>query len=539
MQNRRAARIFLVGKDQGIVNNAYDLANQFYPDSESKDEAHIANLSHLNCFGQLTETDFQQMVFLGHGNPGEYGGYTAKNFARQMSEQFQYKEDKKKLVKDLYLIGCDMGLINEEGRSLAQEIANELFNNGFTNVNIHSVAQPEGAVGEALYVEVLEKLDEAGIVRNKTNEILAIPKIQPGFISAYLFNQEDGDKFFELLKDKKKNVVKLSHLKSERAFVFVNEANPVIELNKPHNIFVPHETPELRQQRIASHPYTKLSQEQNDAIELLKQRREYENSKKHKTMVKKLDFIITQVSRAQPEDWQSLIKRFKPYLEERLLGIKLNPKSNTFKLLNHLSKGDFDAARKVIGKQKEAKKSDKKHSKVEVVGVIKQKTHLGRGKSDKKLTHKKMSGSGGDTTSPSHEENQSPSDLNTRRPLRDLLKLNQAKIKIKALMDIYDARIQELSGGCFSCFSVELTTKMKKYDALEDLYNRKSFADMQIRAYDYMTSSEHSRVMRSWSTSTTADLLDVIVNKSDTLVEGQKNEDISINSRGDDFKVRV
>lgn len=252
MQGRQ---VFLVGKGDGDTANAINLAKLFYPNPAPQ----VMNLSYLNCFGRLADTDFQHIVFLGHGNTSKYGSYSAKEFATRMSEQFQYNEGKKLLVKDLYLIGCDMGLINASGKSLAQEIADELHNHGFLNVVIHSIAQPENAAGETLYIEVVEKISAAQTIRNQTNQELGMPAIKPGFISAYLFNQKDGDEFFELSKNKNKNVKALHQLKKERAFMFINEANPVVELNKPHNVFVPRETPEERRKRIAEHPNTRLS----------------------------------------------------------------------------------------------------------------------------------------------------------------------------------------------------------------------------------------------------------------------------------------
>lgn len=505
-------QVFLVGNGDDASNSAKNLGKLFYPNSAPE----VANLSYVNYFGALSETDLEHMVFLGHGNPSQYGGYSAKKFAQRISEQFQYKEEKKQFVKDLYLIGCDMGLINKSGQSLAQEIANELYNNGFKNVRIHSVAQPEDAVGEALYVEVIEGMSGAQLIRNKTNQEFDIPTIKPGFISAYLFNQKDGDEFFELLKNKKKNVAKLDKLKKERAFVFVHEANPAVELDKPHNIFLPHEKPELRMQRIAEHPNTVLSEKQSEAITYLKLRREYEDSKKNKTLARKLDFIITQVSRAQPQDWQNLLKKFKPYLEKTLplLGVKLDviSKSNTLKLLTHLSNDDFEKAKKIIENQKSSKQKNQVT------------------KSTSMLFHKKSEKSPVSKHPFNREENASSE---TKETLHEMLQFQSAKGQIQAAIRIYEGKIEELSCCCFSLFNLyEINTKIKKKEALASLIgnNIKSFKAMQLRAGELMLDE---RVMLSWNTTVTKDLLNAIVNGSENLMQGA--EPLNVNTREDDY----
>jgi len=529
----KARSSFLVGNDSndnGLKVCASHLANLFYP--ESKSETKVTNLNQENCLDGLSENDLQQMVFLGHGCRTHYGKYTADEFAELLSIQFQHKQAKKHLVQDLYLIGCDMGVIDDSGRSLAQDIADRLFKKGFINARVHSVAQPEGAEGESLYVEVIE----APSLGNKLVSKQTNTHTNEGYISAYLFNKKDGDEFFELLKDKQKNLIKMDKFKKEHAFEFMRHAHPHVELNKPHNTFVPNENPEARKQRIAEHPYTKSTDERNQVIDLLTKRRDYEASKKNKTLAKKLDFIIKQINRAEPDEYKGLIKKYLPYLQSKILGIDFSKKSNTVKLLKHLGEGDFKKAEALVGKQKVKDKSSSESKSKLHIALPSAKFDVNLSKRKAKTT--KLEKKERVVTQAKIEEESyasSSSQENGRNgSLKDILKHAQARLKLKIAIEAYDARIDELSAGCFSCFSYELRTKLTKRAALQDVYDQATFTAMQMTASNYMLND--SRVMLSWNTTVTADLLNLIVNNHEALLKGDKKDNLdSVNATAEDY----
>lgn len=247
---------------------------------------------------------------------------------------------------------------------------------------------------------------------------------------------------------------------------------------------------------------------------MLKQRREYENSKNDQTLVRKLDFIITQLSRAQPEDWQRLIKKFKPYLEKTLplLGVKIEllSKSNTLKLLTHLSNNDFDKAKDIIEKQKSGKKQNKLME------------NIGKGK--KKII---------ESTSPTLFNNKPKNPDADKELSPDIIKHKAAITRIDAAIRAYNDQIDDLSSGCctiFSCY--EITTKTKKRDALASLLQTDTFTSMKIRAGKLMLDS---RVMLYWDTKVTSDLLKLIVNDSEKLTQLTMENGASINTRKSDF----
>ncbi|VVC76486.1 hypothetical protein AQUSIP_17990 [Aquicella siphonis] len=508
----RTRRVYTVGDDAGMAASAEKLGQVFYPMQHTQ----AVNVSREKCFDGLHDDELESLVFLGHANLHEYGDYDAKGFAKQLERQFRHMKDKKQLVKHVYLIGCDMGVIQEDGRSLAQSIADELERSGFPHVQVHSVAQPEGAIGESMYVEVITR---AGVLRT-------LDQVKEGYLNAYLFSQQDGDHFFELLKDKRKNAAAIDRFKEEHAFVFLKAANPVEELNKPHNIFLPRESPRTRLQRITENPQTQMSVEQMRAIALLRARRDYECDKNKKSLVRKLDFIITQISRAQPQEWQGLLSQYKSYLEIKFAGLLLNKKSNTLKLLTHLGLGQFDQAQHLIDGQKLDKKHQKRKDKTEkqhrdVTSHTRKREEVSQlplpDSSPRLFDHR--------SKRKQVAEDDAPVTVNdNKESLSDMLKVIKAKEKINALIIDLNAEILELSSGCFSFFhSYEITTKTKKRDALMSLTNEKNLKGLQMQASTYMLSD--SRVMRSMKTTRTRDLLDTIVNHPEKLIQ-EAREDV-------------
>jgi hypothetical protein len=529
-------RIFTVGDDESTKHYASKLGKAFYPDSKLE----VADIASDECFTGVEADNLRSMIFLGHGCTHDYGGYTPKEFAKRMAKLF--RKDQMAMLQHLYLVGCDAGLIKDDGQTLAQEIADELANIGFTNVQVHTIAKPENASGEALYVEVI---DRPGLS--------SIQGVQEGYINAFLLNAEDAKRFDELSKDKKKHWREIADIKDKKAFRFVRGVNPAVELEKPHNIFIPHEDPVTRMKRIDSHPYTKLSREQEHAVDLLRQRREHELKKHDQRLVRKLDFIITQLVRAQPQDWQVLVRDFIPYLAISILGITLNDRSNTLKLLKKLAKGDFEKARKIIEKQHEKDKHEHK-GKIEIHPVkaiksledrlerkVKDLVHKKTGEdleSDEERKtdeHKPLLASEEKKSSDGKEFNKEGSletEHTTHYPysdqptLREMIQHTRAVSAIKKLIATLQSEIDDLCEGCFSFFyRYEINTKIAKRDALDKLKDLKTFRAIQLRAAEILLHPE-DRVMRQARTARTRNLLDMLVNHPERL-NNEENQELA------------
>lgn len=503
MKTRRA---FMVGDESVMAADVKKLARLFFPGSQIQ----AVSIAIENAMADMTMEDLDTIVFLGHSNGMEYGPFDAKTFARLIANQFKDKPEQRQYVKHLYLVGCEMGLINEHGASLSQAIADNLYHYGFKNVVIHSIAKPEGSVGESLYVEVITRVG----IREPGSTV------QEGCLNAYLFSQKHGDEFFELLNDKRKNARLIDEFKAEHAFVFLNGAQPLQELNKPHNVFIPNEKLEARRDRISRHPYTHQTKEQARAIALLSKRRDYERTKKKIKLAVKLEFIIIQLERAEADKWQLLLSKYRDYIGVKLAFIELNQKSNTLKLFNYLCKGDFVEAQKIIDAQVEVQKMERPSGKA--------KKMISAGMQVRSHTSTIESNEG----TPLLQKDKSPLDaLRVRTiPRREKEKHQQvelskeevicseAKRRIDEMIGVLNGEIEVLSSGCFFFFHrYEINTKQIKITALQQLKRTNSLALMQDSIRGIMR--DNQRAMRSWRTARTERLFDMILNHEDELYQ--------------------
>lgn len=484
-------QIYTVGKeDKGLTSCAEKVGAIFYPHNNRQ----IANLANSVSLYRSTQRNFQSFVFLGHANTEAFGGYNAEQFAKQVSLQFANIEDKKILVEDFYLIACDAGLIQEDGTSLAQNIANELHKVGFIKAKVHSISPPEGVVGESLFVGVLERRGIANFISDA----------REGYINAYLFNKEDAETYFKLFESGNKkitNTLAIEEYKKNRALVIVKDANPHDVLDEPHNIFIPHEKLSARNLRVAGDPQTHSARQQKAALDLLNQRLEYLKQRNpHDDLILKLTFIITKLHRARPNAWQNLIKQNIPYLTVKILGLTCNKTSNTLKLLTHLGHNEFTEAKAIIAKQGKKKKS----TKTKITNLL--------------TPHNPSIQDGSGETkhlldiSPKHKIQLVPLDEDTHADV-----FNQAKREISTLIHHLTNEIAELRNSCCPFFNeYEITTKTQKLSALFQLQQAKSWNELQINALVYVNDA---RVMRSNKTTRMRDLIHSITQNSESLVQ--------------------
>jgi len=114
----------------------------------------IKDFNQLGCVARAKRKDFKQIVCLAHSNDQEFGGLSANQFVKTLNnhigKNLAYKDD----VAELYLIGCEVGLIRADGSSLAQELTDRLYEAGYHNVKIHAVTA-QNATGLTVKVSSL------------------------------------------------------------------------------------------------------------------------------------------------------------------------------------------------------------------------------------------------------------------------------------------------------------------------------------------------------------------------------------------------
>lgn len=348
--------VFTIGSEASTRKSAGHLAQAFYPD----EKANVRDLSAQQCFDDLNQADLKKMVVLAHGSTTNYGGYNAADFVKVFVKRFKehFSDKDMSQVRDLYLIGCDVGLINsEDGGSMAQEMANALDKAGFHQAVVHCVAKPAKAEGDVLYVEVLNCAGSAGLLAltSALSHGGGVSDVQTGYIKAYLLSQADADQIALLERERHRHYAEIARIKRENAFLLANHVHPEIELNKPHNIFYPRESLENRELRIMRESERQFSSIHAEAIVLLASRSLYLGQKsvvKETMMAKKIDFLVTQMRLADDQHWHLMVAEYARYLKNHVVyGAFFNKDSNTAHLLTALSKKDMKAAYKIINEQ--------------------------------------------------------------------------------------------------------------------------------------------------------------------------------------------
>lgn len=469
--------IFTVGKEKRLSYTAAILAKLFYP----QDATTIINLDQTHSLEVAEENSIENIITLGHSDTEYYGHYKAITFCEQFAKQFTEKQ--KKSLKHLYLIGCEVGLI-KNGQCIAQTVADELYRLKFTNIQVHSIAKPEDAYGEFMYVEIIER---AGAAKFRG--------VKEGYINAYLLNKEDATRLNQLLEDRNRNIDEINRIIREQAFIFVKESDPLEELSKPNNIFFPQETENARKDRIENHFYSKLSEEQRKAIELLTRRRDYELGKGSKKIARKINFIINRIKIAKPQEYQDIIKKSLKYFRFKMLGINFNRKSNTTKILLYLCEGKISQAAAIVDKQASSMKEELMQDEQRFA-----RTFFSEAKTD----------------TFSREENKTKEDEKNNTYLR------LAKKEMNGLIKKLEDEITGLQQGCFFFLNrYEINTKREKRKALQNLIKITDFQCMQKEANALL---QNDRVMRSKKTWRTNVLLNTIAKNPEKLVVKARQE---------------
>ena len=91
-----------------------DLGAHFYPEVP-KNTFEAVDFEAENPMQNIAPDNLSKLVFLGHADTQEYGNYSAKQFAKRLAKEIPKKQ--RSQVKDIYLVGCEMGLIKNDGHA--------------------------------------------------------------------------------------------------------------------------------------------------------------------------------------------------------------------------------------------------------------------------------------------------------------------------------------------------------------------------------------------------------------------------------------
>lgn len=241
------------------------------------------------CFPKNNLTALKNIVFVGHASSSHFGDLPADKFAKNFSREFiaaGYSGQDKKKIERLDLIGCGIGLGARGTDSLAQKIANELYKQGFFNIQVRTLANPENVPkGSKMMVELINQAGagetdgyiRAYILNSSQAHELEKREAKLAEVTADISKLNAEEKQLSLKVDagarssKDKIQLRLTALNEEQtrlksevdtirryAVCFMAQSDPAEELKKAQNIFKPNETAETRSERIKAEPFPML-----------------------------------------------------------------------------------------------------------------------------------------------------------------------------------------------------------------------------------------------------------------------------------------
>ncbi len=266
---------FIVDKSKETLSAAPHLAKKI---AESERTARDFNTR--SCFAGAHKRDLKRIVFLGHAHTKGFGEFDADEFVAKFNSDFeqQFAPQEKANIKDIYLIGCEVGLASSRflrgETTLAQEIADKLYKAGFTNVVIHAVKAPAGAKEQGM-TEM-----RVGIISGNSSYSMA-HRVYEGGIKAFWLTAQQA----EQLKAYPKNEDQI--IPEDQIFLLSND--PIAALDRKDNLFFPKDArrpAEDREKNAAiAKLYVRIDVLTREVAELAKQ---YEKTKpKSKNKVKR------------------------------------------------------------------------------------------------------------------------------------------------------------------------------------------------------------------------------------------------------------
>lgn len=530
-------------------------AVQCFPDKRNKK---------FNAFAGMRKNDFQRMVYLGHANTQTYGDYTAKEFAQRFANEFAQTGLPKSIEINLDLLGCELGLINENGESFAQNLVDELKKRGFTQLKVRAVASP---------IQVPSK---QGMIVEVQSGAYYYGGQHPGHIGAYLLDSEEKAILDEALAQDTDPSKAITDILGRKPISFLDDADPAIVLARAENTFIAGETPKARRERIQQDAEYQARQQQSEkrveSLRLLNIRLQQVQGKLKKAnnpvnkkgkfkkfvhlsqkkrfakLAENLALLITAVENASEDQWQATLtfnlQRFNTILMVR------EKISTTYNFLKLLSEGNTKKAAKKIDAKPSTSVTADNHPDIHIpTSITRKKPHhdTSHNKTEKKHTihtagiiqtiekvvdaiEKVANENEVDEANHygSTPENQRENARRTGNQIRQKWgaykeeSMQQAVKEIKELIRTLDSEIEKLNSGCCAWLSpfkrYETHTKILKRDALQDLLeDTPDFSTLQEKAKSLKDNPEDSRVFRGkkandWHGSK-------VVNRTGTLIE--------------------
>ncbi len=507
----RIYRIFRVDASEETNSMATELAMLFSYTQIKTGESLQVNDFHKGEANPFTtdklelktaDEELGALFFLGHSDHEVFGEFTAKEFVEFFAKAFQAKkswnlftkppfthQDKLK-VKAIYLFGCATGLSNAgQNDSYAQQVANYLFANGFTEACVYAAAYEKQEPDETMYVEVIWK------------PVFYDQKTRRGYISAYALDQQTATTIKTLQEQEQSPEVKrqIKHhyavAKAKRVALAKN-VPPLEYLQQEENRFVANETDEKRKQRIAKDPGYIDRTRRKIVIALIKVIIDEKDIAKNKKTL--LNCFLQELQNNKEASWQEICMTYKKRYKKLISILHYTPPSTTLDLLEIISQGQLPSSRQRSSpKLKEEKRPLISKPKTRYSRMRQANTFFSVVKAD---------------------PNDIPDELSEKISALDLLLSEEISLLTK-----------RSERACITTFiRFEMNTKIKKRACLEALKEAKTLEALQSQAKKSL--GERSVTWRffntateEWRKSRVRDLLQEIVNH-DSYQEEDKSE---------------
>ncbi|MGQ3888998.1 hypothetical protein ACQUW5_08205 [Legionella sp. CNM-1927-20] len=314
---------------------------------------------------QEVEGPFEEFIILGHtGDDAKkgkttLGDYSAKEFAEKLA--LKVHPTNRLQVKHVYIIGCEVGMSKEGKPALAQEIANELSNQGFKNIQVHAITNPSDAPCYGMRVEVVSRPGAPGkILGHQPGQLVSHLHATPRQEALCMQLSEEPEKELTIIADKEE-------YKSRPTLVDTSDARN--EFLRKQNTFIP-----------GGHgPLSKKILAQEQFIVLVEREARTTPNKK---LAAKLNKLLPNLKKASSTEWEKIIiEALIPYYDEKGVIGKLqnkararkhDPESSTFcitmrNFYAHVGLSEDNLVRQVkqVANKKEAKGKDVKTTKEE------------------------------------------------------------------------------------------------------------------------------------------------------------------------------
>lgn len=125
--------ILVLGDDKAINQGAEIIENEL---QQKGYEVVVSAFSDETALVGLSSKDVEYITIIGHGNTLKYGEFDAYDFVQAFDKLLLKAKIDKHDIRGVRCIGCGLGFIQVNGMSLAQQISNEFYLEGYNRLLI-------------------------------------------------------------------------------------------------------------------------------------------------------------------------------------------------------------------------------------------------------------------------------------------------------------------------------------------------------------------------------------------------------------------